>query len=100
MLLNLTQELVADHINHNKIDNRKSNLRAVSQQENMHNKSTFKSNKSGHTGVHYNKKANRWTVSIGYNGKAKYIGCFKTIEEAVKARKEAELKYGYLTVTP
>jgi hypothetical protein len=86
---------VVDHINHDKKDNRASNLRLVSFSENMKNQPLPKTNKSGRIGVRWNKKLKKWTASIGMKGKRFLIGSFKSFEQACKARSEFEQKLGY-----
>lgn len=87
------KECVVDHINGNVFDNRKSNLRVVTQQKNMMNQKSPKSNKSGVPGVSYYKKNRKWGVSIKVKGESIFIGLYENFEDAVKARKEAEEKY-------
>lgn len=83
----------ADHKNHNKLDNQKSNLRIVNPNQNTMNSSLRSDNKSGVKGVIWNIKNNNWNVQIGINGKNKYLGSFLKFEDAVKAREEAEEEY-------
>ena len=45
-----------------------------------------KNNKSGYVGIYYYKKYNTWGADIRINKISKYIGTFKTLEEAVQAR--------------
>jgi len=78
-----------DHINGNKNDNRIENLRSVNQAQNLQNRKISKRNKSGYTGINFNKKRNRYLVSIG----KKSVGWFKTLEEAIEARKKVEREY-------
>lgn len=52
-----------------------------------------KDNNSGHKGVGFNKQRNVWRARINVNKKSIYLGYFTKIEDAIKARKEAELKY-------
>lgn len=57
------------------------------------NQRVKKNNKSGFSGVFWSKQTKKWLVSIRYDGKQRHIGTFANIDEAVKARKEAELKH-------
>lgn len=82
-----------DHVNHVKDDNRIDNLRDVSQRENCMNKSIYLNNKSGHAGVSFRYK--KWRARINVNKKEISLGVFNKKEDAVKARKEAEIKYGF-----
>ena len=51
-----------------------------------------KDNKSGTKGIHWDKKHKSWAVRIGFKGKRYYLGNFKNLEDAIKARQEAEEK--------
>ena len=82
-----------DHRNHNKLDNRKSNLRTATPNQNTMNSNLRSDNKSGVVGVMWNKRNNNWYVQIGMNGRNKYLGSFVNFDDAVRARKEAEEKY-------
>ena len=84
-----------DHINHIRDDNRWCNLREVSHQENHKNQSKPKSNTSGVTGVCWCKRYKKWKAQIKVEGKVKNLGSFTSKEDATKARKEAEIKYGF-----
>jgi len=81
-----------DHINHNTLDNRRSNLRICSNGANLRNGKIRPNNKSGYTGV-FHTKYDTWTSFIKVNYKRIYLGSFKTFEEAVMAREIAERKY-------
>lgn len=93
LLTNAPQNRDVDHINHNKLDNRKCNLRIVFDYENMWNQKIAKNNTSGATGVYSIKNKNKWMSRIMVNGNEIYLGTFNTFEEALKVRKEAEEKY-------
>ena len=80
-----------DHINHDRKDNRWFNLREVSHQENCENRSKYSFNKSGQTGVYWHKTSQKWRSVIG----RKNLGCFDLLEDAITARKVADMKYNY-----
>ena len=87
--------LVIDHINGDNCDNTIENLRLVTQTENNRNRCIPKDNTSGHVGLYWMNSKKKWLVQIGSNRKSIHIGIFKNKEDAIKARKEAEKKYGY-----
>lgn len=89
------KNLVIDHINGDEKDNRIQNLRLVTQSENKKNSSRPKSNTSGVIGVYKRRDNDKWTAEIQENYKKIFLGSFDSFEDAVKARKEAELKYGF-----
>lgn len=71
---------VIDHINRNKLDNRKENLRACTYSKNNHNRSLHKGKTSKHRGVSF--KRGKWQVVIRVNGVLKWFGYHKTEEDA------------------
>lgn len=93
LITNPHDGMVVDHINHNKYDNRKNNLRVYYQKENTRNSSIAKNNTSGVTGVCFVSSKNKWLAYIKVNYKFINLGYFDTFEEAVSTRKEAEEKY-------
>lgn len=82
-----------DHINGVKTDNRICNLREATNSENGKNLGLSKANTSGFKGVCFDKRTSKWRATIKVNFKAKCLGRFERIEDAVKARKDAEAKY-------
>lgn len=82
-----------DHINHKRADNRIENLREVTNQENACNRTKLSNNTSGITGVVWDKSTNKWMSQIQVDGKKKTLGRFDDLEDAIKSRKEAEIKY-------
>lgn len=84
-----------DHINHDKTDNRISNLREVSILENTQNRSKRKDNKSGFTGIIWKAERNKWFTYITVNKKKLYLGIFTELENAIAVRKQAEIDYGF-----
>lgn len=47
-------------------------------------------NTSGHNGVYWNKKSQKWIAQIGFKGKTYYLGTYSKIDDAIKAREQAE----------
>lgn len=84
---------ITDHINQNKLDNRRFNLRTVSGMENGRNRGKNKNNTSGYKGVSWDKSKNSWLAYIKVNYRMLFLGRFKDIKEAVKARKKGEKIY-------
>jgi len=84
-----------DHINHNTSDNQWSNLRLVTDSQNSRNSSLSKNNKSGQTGVIWNKQREHWMANIRIFDKRIHLGCFIDLSKAIEARKEAELKHNF-----
>ncbi len=77
--------LETDHVNRNRADNRRENLRHCTSSENKKNVGIRKDNKSGVTGVKFHKITEKWESGKKVNGKYQYIGLFSTIEEARKS---------------
>lgn len=93
-LINNTPEgLFTDHINMDKLDNRRCNLRSVSKSENGINRLKPKNNRSGCKGVCFNKNANKWMAEIKVKPTKIYLGIYTNLEDAIKIRKEAERRY-------
>lgn len=92
-LMNPGEDLVVDHINRNRLDNRRENLRICTIQQNSMNKSVQCNSISRIQGVCWCKNDKTWLAYIGVNGKRIHLGCFKTKEEAIDARRQAEIDY-------
>jgi hypothetical protein len=84
-----------DHIDHNGLNNKISNLRLVTHVGNHHNMSKYKNNNSGITGIFYNSKKQKWQAQIGLNNKSVHLGYFEKIGEAIENRKIAERRYKF-----
>ena len=84
-----------DHENGIKCDNRISNLRDVDSLTNSQNCSKRTDNTSGVTGVSFNKADRKWRAYISVRGKVRSLGFFDEIDDAVSARKRAEVEFGY-----
>lgn len=86
-------EIIVDHINGKKNDNRKSNLRICSFNENNKNLGLRKDNNSGVPGVTWEKDRNKWKSQLICDNKIVLLKRFDSFEEAVIARIKAELQY-------
>ena len=93
IIMNVKNNEYIDHINGNKLDNRKQNLRICTNQENNFNKGLYSHNTSGVSGVSWDKSRNKWEASIKINRKKIHLGRFENFNEAVNKRKEAEEVY-------
>lgn len=82
-----------DHINGNKLDNRKCNLRTVTVLENRQNSFKYSNNKSGYKGVWFHKYRKKWVAEIKINKEKCYIGIYKNINDVARAYNEYALKY-------
>ena len=82
-----------DHIDNNRSNNKISNLREATRQENSENYKTPKTNKSGVKNVSWYKNLNKWVVSISIKKTKKTIGYFDDIELAELVAIEARNKY-------
>lgn len=82
-----------DHIDGNKMNNRRENMRLCSHQQNMFNQKKRCTNSTGYTGVSFSKSAKKYEAYIHHNGKKKNLGLYRTAVEAAIARDKAALEY-------
>lgn len=85
--------LEIDHINRDKSDNRWTNLRLASRQDNARNQSITAKNTSGFKGVSFHKRTGKWRADIKVEDSQKSLGSFTTPEQASLAYREAAMKY-------
>ena len=86
----IANEAVVDHINGDPLDNRKCNLRVVTQAENLLNKEILSNNTSGFLGVWFDENRSLWAAEIKIEKKKCYLGRYKSRADAVYARYLAE----------
>lgn len=84
---------LCDHSNRNPFDNRKSNLRDATKNDNSRNKSLQCNNTSGVTGVSFIKDTQKWRARIVVNNQEIHLGTFVSKEDAIIARLKAEREY-------
>jgi len=94
-ICNPEYNLEIDHINRDRLDNRRINLRACTRKENAGNISLAKNNTSGFKGVGWSMEKNKWRSYIETRGKLKHLGYFNNKKVAAKIyNKVAKLYFG------
>lgn len=84
-----------DHIDGDRSNNKWENLRNVNRSQNLRNQKVRSTNTSGVMGVHWYKNLCKWVATIYAENRNIHLGYFSCIAHAVRARKEAEVKYGF-----
>jgi len=84
-----------DHINHDRIDNRIVNLREATNATNHMNRPMQRNNKSGFTGVFFEKSISKWRAQLRTDGKNIHLGVFHKLSDAIKARKKGNIRHGF-----
>lgn len=82
LLLGRIQGLVIDHIDGDGLNNRRSNLRHVTHQENLRNQHAHRDNSSGYKGVHAHPSSGLWAARIKFDGQSVHLGYFRDAAEA------------------
>jgi len=88
-------EADTDHEDGDGTNNRWSNLKRVSHQQNQRNQKRSSINTSGVTGVIWNKGSQKWQAQIKVDGRSNYLGLFISKDDAIAARKAAEPEYNF-----
>lgn len=91
-ITNAPKELEVDHINGNRLDNRKENLRICTKSQNLRNQhKTCGSSK--YKGVSWRVRANKWESRIYVDGKKLFLGLYSDEEDAAKAYDKAAIQH-------
>ena len=93
VLTDAPQGMEVDHADCDGLNNRRSNLRLATHEENARNNRLQRNNRSGYKGVHWSKKRCQWAAAIQVNRKIKHLGFHDDIEEARKAYALASAQY-------
>lgn len=84
-IMNCPDDLEVDHVYHDLLDNRKSQLRIATSSEQSMNTKRRRDNTSGNRGIYYDKDRNTWNININFCGKH-YRKRFKNKDDAIKMR--------------
>ncbi len=99
VVVDCPENMEVDHINRNRLDNRRENLRICTHSQNGMNKDVVASNKSGFKGVSWHTRSKKWVAQIQLNKTRKHLGYYETPEAAAFAYDEAAIKnYGEFAV--
>lgn len=92
-LLNPPRDMFVDHINGNGLDNRRTNLRLATREQNARNAKRPRTSSSGLKGACWDRRDQRWRSTIRLDGRKVSLGYFRTAEEAHRAYCEASAKH-------
>jgi HNH endonuclease len=74
--------LISDHINGDRLDNRRANLRAATPAQNAQNRSSYRDSTSRYRGVYWEPRTRKWQARAKVNGRTMSLGCFVDEDEA------------------
>lgn len=91
-ILDAPDNLVVDHIDHNGLNNRRSNIRTCTFAQNCQNIRSTARKSSKYKGVHWHKKIKKWAAQITCNKKSHHLGYFTNQADAARAYDKAARK--------
>jgi len=92
-IIQAPDDLEVDHIDGNRLNNQRSNLRLATSSQNKMNRGPRKDNTSGYKGVSWHKQNNKWSARIMANGKYLSLGLFENILDAARSYNLAAKKH-------
>lgn len=102
LIIGRPDDLEVDHIDKDKLNNQRHNLRFVTHAQNATNRSMISTNTTGYKGVSFHAQSGKYQVKIHLNGKSTFLGLFANIHEAAIAYNKASLEqhgvFGYQNV--
>jgi hypothetical protein len=93
LILDTPKGMHTDHIDHDTLNNQRSNLRVATNSQNQGNQKLRADNKSGYKGVSWNKKEKKWAAKMIHQGKQIFVGYFVDPKEASVAHSKASKQY-------
>ena len=85
-------DVMIDHIDGNRCNNRIENLRQATYSQNLFNTKIYKNNKIGVKGISYVPKISKYVARCQTNGRSKYLGAFDSLNEAQEILKKYRLQ--------
>lgn len=90
LINNTPAGMVTDHINRDRLDNRRANLRSVTRSVNNSNRNPVSVNASGLKNIYWDKQTNKWRVKVGRGYKTVHLGRFTKLPDALSTLKNWE----------
>lgn len=92
-LILMEEGMKTDHIDGNRLNNQRQNLRACTISQNGMNRGLAWNNKSGFKGVSWHKASRKWCAQLKVMGESKLYKTFDDIQEAAHAYNKAAIQY-------